>query len=291
MELDTNTLELNKIKAYGELLITAFGWALSTILTKIYMETVSPYYVLVGRFFVGCFFILAMRPRLVKNINKEMLKVGIPLGVLIFGVYFFGVLCLKYTTASKSGFLVALSVLFVPITESIVGKKAPSPWIIISVFMSVIGLRLISGMDGAGFNRGDAMAITSSVIYTFYILIMDRYGKGIDDMTLTFVQLGVVAVCFSILLIILEGFVFEYIKLAWKPILIIGIFCTGISTLCQTRAQKIASTESVGVLLLGEPLFTFIMAILILNEKVSVNGVIGGGFILMSLVLAVIKDI
>lgn len=291
MELDSKALELNKIKAYGELLITAFGWALSTILLKMYIDFVSPYYLLMGRFVVGSIFIFAMKPNAVKSINRENLRVGIPLGLLVFGAYTFGVVCLKYTTASKSGFLVALSVLFVPIFESIIGRKMPSKWTSISVFTSLVGLRLISGMNGTGFNIGDGMAIFSAVIYTVYILMMDRYGKDIDDMVLTLIQLGVVSICFIIVVALFEGLNLEYIKIAWKPILIIGILCTGVSTLCQTRAQKVASTESVGILLLGEPLFTLIMAFFILNETILVSGLIGGGLILTSLVLAVLKKI
>ena len=291
MELDSKALELNKTKAYIELLITAFNWALSAILLKMYIDSVSPYYLLMGRFVVGSIFIFAMKPNAVKSINRENLRVGIPLGLLVFGAYTFGVVCLKYTTASKSGFLVALSVLFVPIFESIIKKKMPSKWTSISVFISLAGLRLISGMNGTGFNIGDGMAILSALIYTFYILLMDRYGKDIDDMVLTLIQLGVVSLCFIIVVALFEGFNLEYIKIAWKPILVIGILCTGISTLCQTRAQKVISTESVGILLLGEPLFTLIMAFFILKETILVSGLIGGVLILTSLVLAILKKI
>lgn len=90
-------------------------------------------------------------------------------------------------------------------------------------------------------------------------------------------------------MVLFEGFCIEYIKIALIPILIIGVLCTGIATLCQTRAQKVTSTESVGILLLGEPLFTLIMAFFILKETILLNGVLGGILILISLVLAVVK--
>jgi drug/metabolite transporter (DMT)-like permease len=291
MELDYKALEIKKTKAYVELLITAFSWSLSTVILKMYIDSVPPFHLLMGRFVIGSIFIFAMRPNVVKSINKENLKVGIPLGFMVFVAYTCGVVCLKYTSASKSSFLVSLSVLLVPIFESIMSKKMPSRWTAISVFISFVGLRLISGINGSGFNFGDGLAILSAVFYSAYILMMDRNGKDIDDMVLTLIQLGVVSFCCIIAVVLFEGFSLEYIKMVWVPILIIGILCTGIATLCQTRAQKVASTESVGILLLGEPLFTLIMAFFILKETILLSGIIGGALILASLVLAVIKKI
>ena len=291
MELDSSTLELKKTRAYIELLTAAFGWALSAVLLKMYIESVPPYHLLMGRFVVATIFIFAIKPNTVNYINKDNLQIGIPLGFMVFAAYSFGVVCLKYTSASKSSFLVSLSVLFVPIIESIIRRKMPSKWTLISVFISLIGLRLISGMNGTGFNLGDALAILSALSYSIYIIAMDRNGKDIDEMVLTLIQLAVVSVCCIIVMVLFEDFNFEYIKTIWIPILIIGIFCTGVATLCQTRAQKVASTESVGILLLGEPLLTLIMAFFILKETILISGLIGGIMILFSLVIAIIKKI
>lgn len=291
MELDSKALELKKTRAYVELLITAFSWSLSTVLLKMYIDLVPPFHLLMGRFIVGFIFIFTMKPNVVKSITKQELKTGIPLGFVIFISYTFGVVCLKYTSASKSSFLVSLSVLFIPIIEGIIRKRMPSKYTVISVFISLVGLRLISGINGTGFNFGDGLAILSAVSYSAYILMMDRNGKDIDDMVLTFIQLGVVSVCCIIAVVLFEGFSMEYIKIALIPILIIGVLCTGIATLCQTRAQKVVSTESVGILLLGEPLFTLVMAFFILKETILLNGILGGALILISLVLAVLKKI
>lgn len=104
MELEKNALELKKAKAYLEILGTAFAWGLSAVLLKMNIENVAPYHLLMGRFSVAAIFIFAMRPKSVKQINKEVLKAGVPLGVMVFIAYSFGVVCLKYTSASKSSF-------------------------------------------------------------------------------------------------------------------------------------------------------------------------------------------
>ncbi len=291
MELETNALEIKKARAYLEILGTAFAWGLSAVLLKMNIENVSPYHLMMGRFTIATIFIFSIKPKSIRQINEESLKVGIPLGIVVFIAYSFGVVCLKYTSASKSSFLVSLSVLFVPLLEIMIKRKVISKWTFVSVFFSLIGLRLISGMDGAGFNIGDTFAILSALFYSFYIIMMDRNGKEIDEMVLTFIQLLVVSICSAIALFLFESFDFQSLKSIWLPILVIGVLCTGVSTLFQTRAQKVASTESVGILLLGEPLFTSVLAFFILKETILVSGLIGGALIIFSLVIAIIKKI
>lgn len=290
-EIESNALELKRFRAYTELLFASFTWALATIIIKKYIGTIPSFHLLMGRFVVGTIFIFALQPYNVVRIKKNDLKIGIPLGLLVFGSYAFGVICLNYTSASKSGFLVSLSVLFIPLFETIRRKVAPSKWIVISVAMSLVGMILISGINGGGFNYGDMLAIASSIVYTAYILSLDRYGKDIEETLLTLIQLGVVAICCTISVFIFEGFSIQHIKEGLIPILIIGVLSTGVTTLLQTRAQKVASPESAGILFLGEPLFTLIMSYFILNETILFSGLVGAILILSSLVIAVLKKI
>ncbi len=285
-----DNLEIKRIKAYIEILGTALAWGISAVLMKKYIDQVTPYHLLMGRFVIATIFIFAIKPNTIKQIDRESLKAGVPLGFLVFLAYTFGIVCLKYTSASKSSFLVSLSVLFVPLFESLIKRRMPGKWTFLSVFFSLIGLRLISGMDGTGFNLGDILAILSALVYSVYIMMMDEKGKGIEEMTLTLIQLTVVSIC-SIILVLFEGFNYQYLKIIWLPILVIGIFCTGMSTLFQTRAQKVASPESVGILLLGEPLFTTILAFFILKETILLRGLLGGLLLILSLVIAILKKI
>ncbi|MEK6264169.1 MAG: DMT family transporter [Clostridium sp.] len=197
---------------------------------------------------------------------------------------------MKFTNASKSGFLVALPVLFIPIIETVIRKKTPSKYTVISVILSLVGLRLISGLNGSGFNIGDGLALGVAITYTLYIILLDRFGNDRDAFVLTFVQLSVVTIASSIGAFF-EGFSLSQLYPHFVPILFIGIFSTGISLLLQTKAQKVASSESVGIILLGEPLFTLLMAYFILQEKILLGGLIGAILLLISLSTAIIKKI
>ncbi len=78
---------------------------------------------------------------------------------------------------------------------------------------------------------------------------------------------------------------------SWAPILVMGIFGTALTNFAQVKAQKHASPESVGLILLGEPLFTLVMAAAILKEQILIGGLFGAGLILVALVITIVKDI
>jgi drug/metabolite transporter (DMT)-like permease len=277
--------------AYFLLLLTAFGWGLSTVLGKGMIGSISPTHILMVRAWVAVLVIFCASPGKLLAMKKGDLKAGLFLGLILFFSYYLGIYCLKYTTASKAGFLMALSVLFVPSAETLLKRRLPSWWIVFSVFLSLLGLRLISGINGGSFNYGDLLAVGSACLYTLYIIVMDRIGKGKDDYLLSFILLLVLAVAASCGAVGLEGFNYAGIKENIYPLLLMGVAGTGLATLFQTKAQKTASSESVGIILLAEPLFTLIFAALFLHETIYLSGLMGGVLILLSLFVAVVKKV
>lgn len=289
----TRSKELNQAKtvAYILLILTAFGWSLSTILCKVCIGTVSTAHILMVRAVVASFVIFLAAPRKIINVDKDHLKSGLILGVLIFCAYFLGVICLKYTTASKAGFLMAFNVLLVPTAEAIIKKRLPSKWIVISVVISLVGLQFISGINGTGFNFGDFLAFLCAVFYTVYTIALDRLGRNKDNLTLSFMQMAVLGICALIVVLLFEGINLTGIRISLLPLLVMGVFGMAMPTFFQTKAQKVASTESVGIILLGDPLFTLILAYLFLHETILPSGLLGGGLILLSCVIAIIKKV
>lgn len=280
-----------KKKADLMLFVTATGWALSTILIKLYIDTIPVFHLMFGRYFIAFVFIASLQMKKLKTITKEDVKPSIVLGVLTFVAFTFAIMSLSYTSASKSGFLVAMSVLFVPVVTTLINKKLPGKWTILSVFLSIIGLYFISGMNGGAFNKGDVLALLCAGAYTIYILLLDKHAKHIDESKLVLIQLAVVSMISFVCMLIFEGIQVEAFVSGFVPILIIAILGTAITNFAQTKAQQHATPESVGLILLGEPLFTLIMAAAILKESILLSGLFGAGLLLIALVLTVIKNI
>lgn len=277
--------------AYFELIITAFLWGLATILVKDNLDSIPTFHVVTIRFLIGAIFVFITAPKKILSINNVDIKRGVPIGIIVFLTYALFTVGLKYTSASKAGFLVSLSVLFVPVVQSVVTKKKPSKWTIISISLSLIGLYLISGMNGTSLNIGDIIIMTAAVGNTLYIISIDRLGKEIDNYRLSFIQLMTTFIISFIIAIFCEGINIQVIKDNMLVLLIIGICGTGITTFLQTKSQKVASPESVGIILLGEPLATLLLAFFFLNETILLRGFIGSIILTIALVIAILKKI
>jgi len=280
-----------KKKADILLFITAIGWALSTIIIKVYVEDIDVFHIMFSRYILALLVVTAFKFKEIKTIQKSDIKPGVILGFFIFLAFTFAIASLYHTSASKSGFLVAMSVLFVPIATTLLHRKLPNIWVVFSVCLSLVGLYFISGMNGGSFNYGDALALLCAASYTIYILIMDKHAKHINESVLVFIQFTVVVILSLIGMVLLEPINIGVLIASWLPILVIGIFGTAVTNFAQVRAQKHASPESVGLILLGEPLFTLIMASAILKEEILLSGLFGAGLILVALVITVIKDV
>lgn len=280
-----------KKKADLLLFVTAAGWAMSTIIIKLYIETVPVFHLMFGRYSIAFILISLFQHKKVKKINRVDWKPGIILGILTFFAFTFAIASLAYTSASKSGFFVAMSVLFVPIVTTIIHKKLPNKWISLSVLLSIIGLYLISGMNGGSFNRGDLLALSCAGVYTVYILYLDHSAKHINESHLAWMQMAVVSLVSLVFMVLIEGVQVEVFTKSFVPILVIGVLGTAVTNFAQIKAQQHASPESVGLILLGEPLLTLLMAFLILKEKILLAGLIGAVLLLTALIVTVIKDI
>lgn len=276
--------------AYLMLFMTSFGWAMSTIVIKMVAGELPAMHLMFGRFALAAIIFAVIKGRKVQ-LDKKVIFHGSYLGIFLFLAYYLAVISLSYTSASKSGFLVALSVLWVPLVQLVIHRKRPNRWVGLCVGLSLIGLYWISGLDGIGFNIGDAMAIGCSIAYTAYIMLIDNYSKEMNEDQMTFAILVSVTLISLIFALIFEGFSWGILIANWLPIVIISILGTVMATYFQTRAQQVASPESVGIILLGEPLFTLLMALMILGEKVTLMGLVGCALLLCSLVIAVVKKV
>lgn len=122
-------------------------------------------------------------------------------------------------------------------------------------------------------------------------MLIDKYGKEMNEDQMTLVILLSVALISFFFAVVIEGLSFKLIVDNIIAIILICLFGTIAATYFQTRAQQVASPESVGIILLGEPLFTLVLALIILGEKVTALGLLGSALLLSSLLIAVIKKI
>ena len=172
------------------LLYCAAVWGATFYLIKDALHGVHPV-VLVGYRFSLCAILLgpvhALRAR-GAPLAPGALKDGAVLAALLSLLYVTQTAGLAWTTASNSGFITGLFVVFVPALLYIARRQVPAPSEGLAVALAVAGLWLLTG-GPRGINRGDAVTLASALAYAAHLLYTDRCVRaGRDLVALAFHQ-------------------------------------------------------------------------------------------------------
>jgi len=90
----------------------------------------------------------------IRGINKTILRKGSLIGIFLFLGYTFQTVGIKYTSATKAGFITGLSVVLVPIISLLFVKEKVSRNSIMGAFFALIGLWFLNYTNSFSFNFG-----------------------------------------------------------------------------------------------------------------------------------------
>ena len=163
---------VDQMKKYtGEfaLLFNTLIWGGTFALIKNAFSDISPLLFLGLRFTIAALIFLPFVYSSLKKTNKQTLIAGSILGFFYFAGFTAQSLGLNLTTATKSGFITGTFVVFIPILQLIIERRKPKWFNMLSVFLVLIGLIMLSSKGenildfikqlGSDFNLGDLLNI------------------------------------------------------------------------------------------------------------------------------------
>ncbi len=275
-----------QLKADVALFLVTIGWGASFLLTKNTLDYLPTYNFLAIRFFLAFFLSSMIFIKKMIKIDKNTLKYGIILGVLLFAHYAFQTVGLNYTTVSKSAFVTGINVILVPVFSTLLMKKSPNKKTVISTIIAFIGLAMLTlNKNALGVNIGDIYTFICAVLFAFYIILVGKYTVNVESISLAIIQLGVVS-----LLSLITSFAVETPTIptdynAWINIIILSVACTSGAYIVQSVAQKFTSPTHTALIYTAEPVFAAIFGYIILGELLNTKGTIGAVLILSGMLM------
>lgn len=272
------------------LFLTTFVWASTFVATKIVLVDVSPLFFIVLRFAFASAIAFVIWPREILRTDLQTLKSGTILALFLGAGFVLQVEGLQYTTASKSAFITAMLVVFTPIAQIIIERRAPKLGNVVGIVFVSVGLWLLTSPEGSSFNIGDGLTLGAAILYALYIVYIDVFTKRHSVIQLFFLQLVVV------LMISLFGAVlFE--KISFHPTLTVllllaylTIFATVISPFIQTKYQRESTPTRAAVIFSLEPVIAVVLAYYILGESMELSAILGGGLIVLGILISQLSD-
>lgn len=265
------------------LAMTAF-WGVSFVIVKDALDEADPFSFLALRFIVaGAACIAISRGAL---LDRALWRPGAWMGLFLFAGFLFQTWGLATTTPSRSAFLTSLFVVFVPIVELVMFRKAPARSAVAGSALAICGTYLLSGASfGGGLSKGDWLTVLCAVSYAVQIVLTGHWAKSLAPIPLTSVEIIVVAV-----LACIAGAVGEQ-RVAWSTgfvsaVVAMGLVATAAGIIVQTWAQRRTAAVRVALIIALEPVFATAWSLWRGREEFDPRGVAGGALILCGVVVA-----
>jgi drug/metabolite transporter (DMT)-like permease len=275
-----------RVKAELMLVAMCVVWGLSFIVVKGALAYASPLAFISIRFIVaGVTSVVVLRasPRL---FTWDALRAGMVLGLCLLGGFVLQVSGLVWTTPSKSAFITAFSVVFVPVILALGGAPLPRSNVI-AALAGLSGLYiLLAPSRTAGINRGDLFTLAGSVSFALYIVFVGRYAGRFDFRALVPAQLLVVGLG-AALALPLDG----YARVEWTPRLVAALamtafLATALAFSVQTWAQRYTPPAHTALILSLEPVFAAAASRLVMSERLGVRFIAGSVLMLCGILIS-----
>lgn len=287
------------------LLLNTLIWGGTFALIKNALSDISPLLFLGIRFFIAAILLYPFIHYTLKKMDKNTFIAGSVLGIFYFFGFATQTVGLNFTTATKSGFITGTFVVIIPILQTIIERKKPRWYNIVSIVFVMIGLVFLSSRGdnlfqfinelGSDFIIGDFLTLLCAILFAFQVVYVDVFTKKYDYMPMVFIQLVITGLGGFIGSVILSSVGLEIIKFNLNTnvvfaIVYTSVFASIIATILQLKFQKVVTPTKAGIIYSFEPIMAAVLAFFILGEKISKFGLLGGVFILIGLLLSEILE-
>jgi len=290
-------MEKNRL-IYLLMVITAFFWSGAFIAGKYGVQEFSPASLTFFRFLIASIIIFVIMVKYEKkdwHLKKEDWKVILYLGtvgMIGYHVLFFG--ALKYTTSTNASIIAALNPIITSVLAAIFASEKLSGKRIFAILIALIGVILtITNWDldilrQMAFNKGDLLMLGAVICWASYSVVskkvMSRYSPLILS-TYSFIVCTVCLIPFVIWEEITTGFLSSTTWTGWASIIYMALFPTLIGYLIQQISFKHIGASRTNIFINLVPVFSIILATLILHEEISGLKLISAGIIISGVYL------
>lgn len=249
--------------------------------------------------FMACVEALAVPVALVllwraRSVSKQTIRSGILLGVIANLAFLIGLQALRFTSATNTTFLGALSGVIGALITRLMFRQRLNPLIWAAAGLSLAGaLGLVFGGGWFGINGGDLFALLAAVIYAWSIFQTDRETSRpkVDTLSLLAVVLltgAVLSFAESLAFGDWSGTLGRFEPLVDGGVLLYVATVTNVIPYAVTlKLQRHLRPVTVAFIYILEPLWAALIAALYLGETLSPFGLASACLILAGSLLAI----
>ena len=255
-------------------------WGSTFVVVKSALAGFPPSLLMLLRFFLGALVFLPLLPR-----SRGAWLAGFELGFWAALGYATQTIGLLYTSAGRSAFITALSVVLVPLLAGLAGRRV-RPLVWLGALASFVGVGLLA-YDGSPPNAGDFWTLVTAVTYALYILALERHASRQDPLVLAFTQLAWLTVLVGAWSLVSGDLArLANTPIPWAAVLYLTLAATSLTTWLMAIGQRAVSAPEAAVVYSMEPVWAALFAYLVLGERLGLQGWLGGLLVVAAVITA-----
>ncbi|KGK86522.1 permease [Desulfosporosinus sp. HMP52] len=206
---------------------------------------------------------------------------------MMAGLYISSVL---YIPASLAALLLYAYPVIVTIIAVLTKQEEFSLLKLTGLIIATFGLVLVLGIALEGINYlGVILALSAAFVYSFYIIVGNKLLKTTTPLVSTSVISTSAAFTYGLIGLPIGGTTWNLSWGTWLGIGGIVLFSTILAMLTFFEGIKRLGPTSASIISTTEPVMTVILAVVIFNENITLLQALGGGFVIMGGILAVLS--
>ena len=266
----------------GLLAVTA-AWGSTFYLLKGVVERVPPTDFLAVRFALATVAVALLAPRAVSALTRAERRHGVLLGLDYGGGQILQTVGLQTTSASVSGFVTGMYVVFTPLLGALLLRARIGRTVWIAVALATAGLASLS-LQGFSIGGGEALTLASALLYAAHIVGLGAWSSARSALGLTIVQLATITVVCS------AGALPGGLTLPdragdWGALVYMALVAGALALVVQTWAQAHLAATRAAIIMTMEPVWAGLFAVLLGGERLGARVLLGGGLVLAAMYL------
>ena len=311
LSADTRRLRLY---AQAGLVYAAAIWGSTFFVVKDVLQAVHPVALVGWRFTIAAVLLAAWIIRRAPRGGRRRALLagwrgGLSLGLILLVLYLAQTIGLGLTSASNSGFITGLFIVFTPLCAWLLFRARATLRHLAAVVIALGGLWLLTG-GVRGANAGDLITLLAAVTYALHVLYAGRYmEQGLNPLALSFQQSLVIGAA-SLLLAAGLGLAAQFQPQPLSPlaqqgswalfehyagigglpalgvVLFLALFPTLSAFVVQLWAQRVIDPVRTTLIFTLEPVFAAVFAWTLGGEALVPLKALGGALILAAMLVS-----
>lgn len=218
--------------------------------------------------------------------QKKYILLAIVCGVLFASDVAVWNIAIQESSATQASLLTNLSPLWVGIISYVFLKVKPATNFWIGTTIALFGMAMLVGFKfflELDFDNAFMLAVLSGIFYSIYLLVSKKVLSQIDVLSFMTISLLASSIYLAIACLLMNEPFTGFTDMGWFVLLLQAVVCQLMAWLSISYATQHMRPTRVSLSLLAQAVITALLAWVFLDEKITINMVIGGLILLVGI--------